>query len=344
MDANLTEQGAWLHPFIDVFLGLDNAGVIRRIIGPCESLLGFPAAAIQGTTWEDFIRRYAAVSSQTGLRYAWLAVTQHCVAPDHWPASLPFKPGIMARLRPVNQDPAVSFALHLAPSPDHNLDVLLGENTLETVQRLTALSQHVFRGADGPLTDPQVKDIGSILDSAEFIQQLLEDMHAEIVRPLVSAPQPHSISELFTFSESEFSDRRAQTHLLSIHADLPDVLVYCQEDLRDLVQRILHQLIANITVESAITLTTRPGDNDQTLWFEIHFHSLESELRVERPIHPLEFLDPTQFDRTHMIERLVTTAQAYLRPVKGQVWAEPVAEPDATARIVLVLPCWKGAV
>jgi hypothetical protein len=84
------------------------------------------------------------------------------------------------------------------------------------------------------------------------------------------------------------------------------------------VRRILHQLIANITAESTIMLTARPGSTAQTISYEIHFHSVDSELRVEHPIRPLEFLDPTQFDRTRIIERLVTTAQAYLRPVNGQ--------------------------
>jgi hypothetical protein len=344
MNAKLPAQDTWIHPFGNLlFLGLDRAGTIRRVAGACEPLLGSPAADLQGMAWGDFIRRCAAESARTGLHYAWLAITQSCVAAAHRPASLPVKPRITACLRPVEQDPEITFALQIASGPDHDLDVLLGRNTLETAQRLTALSQHVFRGADGPLTDLQVQDIGSILNSADYIELLLEVMHAAIVRPLVSAPQPYSIRTLFTFSENEFSDRRALTHLLRIRAELPDVLVYCQDDLRDLVQRILHQLIANISAESAIILTTCPGDNDHTISFEIKFHSAESELRIERFTHPVELLDPSQFDRTHIIERLVTTAQAYLRPVNGRVWAEPVFEAGVTARIVLVLPRWKGA-
>lgn len=331
-------------PFGHVFLGLDSAGVIQRVLGPCESLLGAPASAIQQTAWEDFIKQHADQSAQTGLHYVWLAVTQHAVAPDHWPDALPFKSGISASLRPVEQDSSVSFAVHLAANMEHKLNMLLSENTLETARRLTALSQNVFRGAEGPLTDPQVKDISSMLNKAEYIHQIIEAAHAEIMRSLVAAPLPHALNKLFTFSESDFNDRRLITHRLQIHSDLPDALVYCQHDLCGLVQRIVHQLLLSITVESAITLTSHPGDNDYTIGVGVLFHSTEAEFRVVHKILPLELSDPTRFDHARLIERLVTTAQAYCRPVKGQAWAEPVSESGATARIVLMLPRWMGAV
>jgi len=330
-----------LSPFEDVFLGLGRSGTIRSVLGTTETLLGVHGMALQGLTWDSFIQQYADAPARDGLRTGWLAITQRHVAPEYWPEHLPFKQGHAARVRPVEHDPAVAFAVHLYACPEYQINTSIGTTTLEASERLARFSQHLFRGTDGPLTDLQVRTMQGIVSHAEGLHQLLEDIRAEIFTPSIEAPLPHRLPMLLGFSEREFWGRRIGTHRLRIRCELASELVYCHRDLRISVQRVLRTLLTGITAETSIVLLTPPADIETVVQVEIHYHSLEHELRVEERLEPLALSDPRRFQATTIIQCLVSAVQARLKAVNGQCWAEPMPSTNTTARIVLLLPRWR---
>lgn len=332
----------WLRVFDDVFLGLDDLAVIRRAAGASERLLGTPLDALKNTTWMDFVQTYASEPLQDGLRYVWQAMMQGRVAPAYWPGCLAFKPGVTAGLQPVEDDPVVSLAVHLFVGVEHRLDKLIGDGALGAVERLTRLSQHLFSGAAGPLTDLQVEEMEKVLNNAQFIRQLLGDLRTELLTPTLSVPLPHRLMSLFAFSKSDFTDRRLITHRLDIHHTLSDDTVYCLGSIRDVVRRILGTLISGIAAESVIALVGDTGQEGDTIRVEIRYQSDEPGLRVTQRIKPLALSDPVRLQPMRAAERLVNSAQAHLWSVNGRAWAEPVPDKDTAARLVLVLPRWYG--
>ena len=172
---------------------------------------------------------------------------------------------------------------------------------------------------------------------AEHTKQLLEDLRAAVLLPAVSAPMPHALNSLFAFSARDFTHRRITTQQLTIGLNLSAEAVYCHETIRDVVRRILDTLLAGITASTAITVNNVVEED--TVRVEIEYSSQEADLQVKQRIEPLTLLDPMRLESIGMVQRLVTTAQACLQPVNGQAWAEPH---EKAARIVLVLPRWKG--
>jgi hypothetical protein len=332
------EIGLWLEPFGDMFLGLDASAVIRRVIGVNQGIANRPVEDLRGLSWQEFITRFADESARDGLRYVWLAVARRAIAPGYWPLYLPFKAGVIASLRAVDGDPEIPFAVHLSSSSECHVDTLIGSHALEAMERMVRLGQHVFRGTDGPLTDLQIKDVGSIVNNAEHTRQLLEDLRAEVFTPANVAPRPYPLTDLFTFSEHDFTNRRIVTHQLAVTCRLSPEVVYCYPTIHDVAWHILDALIAGITVQSAITLSDRVWEHDQAVQIQIEYHSEEPALQVECRLDPLALLDPARFAPTQPIRRLVTAAQSCLKPVSGRAWAEPVS--GTTAKINLLLPRW----
>jgi hypothetical protein len=344
MSESLPEIGTWIKPFGEIFLGLDDSGIIRRAVG----VLGVPelsAAQVEGLSWQDFIAQHAAESALDGLKTIWLAMTERRVAAEHWPPYLPFCSGVKVRLCQVENDPVVSFAAHLSPSRECDLEALIGQHMLEATDRLVRISQRVFRGINGPLTDLQVREVGGILNYAEYLQQTLEDVRAEFLVPATTPPQPHPLNELLSFRERDFpGQRRFVTHQLILDCQWSPAVVYCLVTIRDVVRRVIYALIAGVTSESIIALSDSGESDAPTVQVEIRYHSQEPALRVTEPIEPVALSDPGRFQPTRAIERLVTTAHACLKPVKGRAWAEPCQDVGASARMVLVLPRWHGEV
>jgi hypothetical protein len=113
MDVNSSsEAGAWLKPVGEIFLGLNMSAVIRRVVGAVEIVPGLMALQLQGLTWQEFVNHYADETARSSLKAAWMAMAEHRVAPAYWPPYLPFKRGVIARLRPVENDPIISFVVH----------------------------------------------------------------------------------------------------------------------------------------------------------------------------------------------------------------------------------------
>jgi len=267
-----------------------------------------------------------------------LAIARHAIAPGYWPSYVPFKTGVVARLRAVDDDPAVPFAVHLSSRCEGDLDTLIGTHVLEAMDRVVRLSQHIFRGTEGPLTDRQVKDISHIVSNAESARQLLENLRAEVLVPANIAPRPYLLTDLFTFSERDFTNRRILTHQLAIKCNLSSEVVYCHSTIHDVVWHVLDTLIAGITVQSTITLSDRVDEHHRAVEVQIEYHSEEPALKVESRLDPLALPDPARFALVKPVQRLVTAARSCLRPVNGHAWAEPVS--DTTARIILLLPHW----
>jgi hypothetical protein len=342
MVAASPETGLWLRPFGDLFLGLDTSAVIQRVVGANRGVANWPSDSIRGLSWQEFITRFADESARDGLRYVWLAVARHAVAPGCWPPYVPFKTGVIARLRAIDDVPDIPFAVHLSSSSECHLDTLIGTCALEAVDRMVRLGQHVFRGTDGPLTDPQVREIGSMVSTAEHARQLLEDLRAEAFIPANVAPRPYPLTDLFTFSERDFTNRRIETHQLGVTCRLSSEVVYCHPTIHDVTWHILDTLIAGIAAQSTVTLSDRVNEVDRMVQLMVDYHSEEPALGVECRLDPLVLIDPARFAPAKLVQRLVTAAQFCLNPVHGRAWAEPVS--GSSVRINLLLPRWSEPV
>ncbi len=339
MDVNsASEAGTWLKPVGEVFLGLNTSAVIRRVVGVIEIVPGLAALQLQGLTWQQFVKHYADETAQAGLNAAWIALAERRVAPAYWPPYLPFKTGVIVRLRPIEDDPIISFVAHLSTAGEYDLlNTLIGTHLLDVMDRTVRIGQHLYKGVDGPLTDLQVKSIGGIITSAEHTAQLLEDLRAAVLLPAKASPQPHTLSSLLTFSARDFVHHRITTHQLTIRAELSTDAVYCHGTIRDVVRHTLDILLAAIAPQTAIVISS--AAREDTIQIQIDYSTLEPTLQVAQRIEPLALTDPARLDTMSTIQRLVTAAQACLKPVNGRAWAEPHQD---CARIVLVLPCWKG--
>ncbi len=348
MSGSLPDTGTWLQPLGDVFLGLNTSAMIRRVFGAIESMPSLNGAELPDLSWHDFVALYADVTARDGLNYAWQAMAKEHVARAYWPPYLPFKQGVIARMRPVVNDPLISFVIHLSSVMEYNLAGLISEPLLEVMDRMIVISQRIFSGVGGPLTDRQVKDVGQILSYAEHSRQLLRDLRAEVLLPAAAPPLPCTVAQLFTFATGDFSHRRIATHRLSIQSTLSTETVYCQPVVRDVAQQIIGMLIMGIATESAIMLSDSVDEDTQAIRIAIQYQSRESALQVATRIDPLDLSDPVRLSGMRSIQRLVTAAQSRLKPVNGRAWAEPVANVgnnvDNAARINLVLPRWKGEV
>ncbi len=360
----------WVKPFEVCFLGLHRDGTVQRVFGTVETTLGQPATQVVGLSWPVVVEKYADEPVRRGLNDAWRAIAAEGVAPAHWPAYLPFRTGVSARLRPVADDPAIAFAVQLSTQVGCGLDDLLGHSMAQVMERVVRLGRHVFRGVDGPLTDKQVKEVGSVVGYTENLKQLLEDLRSEVLTPFTTAPLALSLDKLLTFSEHDFSaNRRVATHELTISCQWSSASVYCYPAIRDIVRRLLETLITGIAPKSAIKLSDRaalPESNvasapavpaeqkeggtspvpatlpDPTVRVEIRYRSQEPALEVAQRIEPLSLLDPTRFGPVRPIQSLITAAHSCLKPVNGQVWAEPCQADDATACVVVQLPRWRA--
>ena len=105
-----------------------------------------------------------------------------------------------------------------------------------------------------------------------------------------------------------------------------------------MVRRTLDILLAAIEPQTAVVMSS--AAHEDTLQVQIEYATPESALHVAGRIEPLALSDPARLNSMSAIQRLVTAAQACLTPVNGSAWAEPHRD---SARIVLVLPRWKGA-
>jgi hypothetical protein len=333
----------WLKPFDEVFLGLDGEGLIQRVTGSTESILSGTAAPITGLVWPDFISRYAAESVRTGLRQAWIALAQQAISAAHFPAYLPFKPGIVVRLRPLTGDPELKFAAHLSANAVCRLDTLAEQVMLEAIERITRLSKHVFSGVDGPLTDKQVQEMRGVVEYADTLRQLLHDLRAEVLSPAVTVPQPLSVTALFNFSEHDFTQRRVTTHQLAVRCRWTDANVYCYPTLRTAVYQLIDRLLFSIAPRSAIELSDQVFSQDRTVRVAIHYVSPDAALHPDQRLDPLELADVQRLEPLKPIQGLITMLAAGLKPVNGQAWAEPAAA-ENSARVVLVLPHWQGPI
>ena len=344
MIGNSPDTGTWLQPLGDVFLGLNTSAVIRRVFGAIEIMPNLNVAQLQGASWRDFVAYYADPIAQDGLNYAWQAMANDHVARAYWPLYLPFKPGVIARMRPATGDPNISFVVHLSPMTEYNLADLISDPMLTVMDRLIDTSQRIFSGVGGPLTDRQVKDIRHIVNHAEHIQQLLRDVQAEVLLPATTPPLPYTVADLFTFATEDFRVRRITTHRLSIQSDLSAETVYCQPVVRDMARHIIDTLLVGITAESAITITDTVDDNAQAIQIAIRYQSQETSLQVKTRVDSLDLTDAERLGQMRSIQRLVTAAQSRLNPVNGRAWAEPIVDVENAAKIILVLPRWKGEI
>jgi hypothetical protein len=342
MNGSVLGRGTWLKPLGDVFLGLDASAVIRRVFGDIEIASSPSAARLPDLTWRDFVAQYADETAQDGLNYAWLAMAKGCVARAYWPHYLPFKQGVIARMRPVEGDPDIAFVIHLSPVMEYNLVDLIGDPMLDVLDHMATISQRIFRGVGGPLADRQVKDMDQLVSHIEHTRQLLHDLRAEVLLPAATAPLPHAVADLFMFAVDDFFHRRITTHRLTIQSDLSGETVYCQPVMRDIVFHMLGSLLAGITTESAITIADALDENAGAVRIALGYQSRESALQVESRIDPLDVSDPVRLGGMRLIESLVTAAQSRLAPVNGRAWAEPISGREHAARIILVLPRWKG--
>jgi hypothetical protein len=343
MTLNPPETGSWIKPLGDVFLGLNTSAVIRRVIGVIEILPTLNAKQIQGLTWQEFVTQYADEPAQKGLEMAWLAMAKDHIDQRYWPAYLPFKSGIMARLRPVEDDPIVSFVVHLSTDARYdNLEAIVSTLLGDAMSRLVRTGQQVFGGINGPLTDRQVKDMGAIVGLAEQARQLLDDLRVAIFAPAISAPLPHPVREIFGFKRADFRHRRVETHRLTIQCQLSNAVVYCQPDLRNAVQRALNALMDHVLPESAINITDTANTDMRAVELAIQYCTGEPELQVTERVEALPLRDPARFRQMSLIQRLVTGLQSHISPVNGLVWADTCPEENVTGQIVVRLPHWRG--
>lgn len=341
MNPEMFDMGTWIRPFGDVFLGVERDGRIQHVVGDATMMLAVPAEQVVGMSWADFVERHADSIAREGLLAAWQAMMEGYVAAEHWAVFLPFKTGVVCRLRLLDDTARGPLAVHLSVGEECNLDAMVSTQMLDAVDRLVRLSQQVFRGQVGPLTDAQVKEVGTILSHADYMQQMLTDMRAEMWMPSTLPPLPQALADLLTFAERDFRERRVTTHRLGIDYAWSAVEVYCHADLRGVVKQILQTLFLAVTAETQVTLTDSGERFDDTVRVTIRYHSDELELRVNRYVEPLALSDPGRLRALTPLQRLVTSAHACLKPVAGRAWAEPDEGDDATAAIVLVLPRWR---
>ncbi len=337
------ETGHWIAPFGERFIGLDETATIRRVIGSFNISPPSDTDRLPGLSWREFVTHFAAADAQEGLLSLWAAVAEGRVAPDFWPAAVPFAPGTIARLRRVTNHPIIHYAAHIQPALQCDLDTLIGAQTPDATQRLIQLSQSVSRGAHGPLTDSQVKAINMIVTLSEALDQLLSDLRTALVTPAVQAPLPHAVNTLFAFGKQEFTTiQRIGTQQLNLVSDLPDgVRVYCHYTVRDVVREILQQLFEGIEAQSAIRITCH-SDSADTVQIAIMYSARTPSLSSMEPVRPLDLGTPERFRASNAVQRLVTAAQAHVRPVNGQVQATPVTGDDAhNMQVAITLPRWK---
>ncbi|RPI96290.1 MAG: hypothetical protein EHM39_10980 [Chloroflexi bacterium] len=343
MSVDLREDNSWLKPVGEVFLGLNPAAVIRRVVGVIEIVPSLSVLQLQGLTWPQFVEHYADEPAREGLINGWLAMAEKRVAPAFWPAYLPFKSGVIARLRPVENDSIISFVAHLSTAGHYDLlHTLLGTDLLSVMDRTIRTGQHLFRGEDGPLTDLQVKSLGNIIGGAEHTQQLLEDLHAAVLLPAIAAPRPQPLNRLLTFSMRDFTQRRITTQQLKLDMRLSSEPVYCHTTIRDSVHRLLETLLAGIAPQTSVIVSDRLAED--TVQVALQYTSQDLGLQVPNRIEPLELFDAGHRETIRGVRRLITTAHACLTPVGGRAWAEPHqgTAGQGAARIVLELPRWKG--
>ncbi|NLX10065.1 MAG: hypothetical protein GXY36_10450 [Chloroflexi bacterium] len=331
----------WINTFDRVFLQLDRAGVIRQALGGTEALLGVSIEALKGMTWEALAGQYAAQASREGLRALWEAVVEGRVALAHWPPFVPFRAGVKARLRPARGAELDSFVAELATSVREPLHGLITEHVLDSATQLHRLSGHVLRGVEGPLTDPQVKGLGSMATQARYMRQLLEDIRAEMLLPAVEAPLPRPLSDLLGVDEQHTFDRRQITHRLTLRCTLDSTPVYCYTGIRSVVLRLLHRMVLGVSAESTITIAVVSGQDDAALvQVAITYHTPEIDLYPGQRVEPLHLADQKRVNGTTLV-RLLSAVQAQLAPVAGQVWAEPVGAASEESRVILALPRWR---
>lgn len=336
-------ENGWLQSFDELFLGLDGEGRIRRVIGAAQTVLTAAPPQLLGLGWQDFITQYASEPARPGLNFAWLAVSKRYVSAAHWPVYLPFKPGCILRLCAVQDDPEVWFAVHLSASSMCNLDTLVEQVMLEAIERVVRLSQYVFRGVDGPLTDKQVKEMGGVVSHAESLRQVLKDLRAEVFSPAATAPQPYVLKNFLIFSERDFSHRRITTHQLAIHCEWAEEMVYCYPAVHAVVRSILDTLLLGITPRSAIELSAQNQEQTRTVQIEIRYQSQETAFQIDQRIEPLNLADPQRLGPSKPLQVLITMAHSCLKPVGGSAWAEPDPKENG-ARVILMLPRWQGPI
>ena len=335
------EIGSWLKPLGDTFLGLDSNAAIRHVIGVIEIAPDVTITHLQGLKWLEFVEKYAEASAQEGLRYGWQAIAEQQLAPIYWPLYFPFKPGVIARIRPVTDDPDVAYVVHLSTDARYaHLNTLLGQNLATALARTVKLGNHVYRGVPGPLTDLQVQTLSEIVRHAGLTEQLFEDLRAQILLPATQAPIPQPLRELLHFCHQDFASRRAKTHQIRIECSFSDAAVYCSPGLREVVKRILISLIDSVVENSTITMTDELTAEDQAVRLMIRYRTQEPNMRVTQTIDPLALDDARRFEKPRLIERLVSATHARLLPVSGAAWAEPLKA--GGVQIVMVIPRWKG--
>lgn len=337
------ETDRWIAPFGDRFIGLDENATIRRAIGAFTIPPATGIEHLHGLPWRDFVTHFAAPDAQAGLRHLWHAIAEARVAPDFWPAVVPFAAEAVARLRRVSGDPDITYAVHIQPALQCSLDTLIGTQTPDATQRLIQLAQNLARGMHGPLTDSQVETVNTITTLSEAIDRLLDDLRTAITMPATQAPLPHAVNTLLAFAEHDFAAiRRISVQRLGLRVDLPDdVRVYCYPAMRDVVRGILERLLEGIEAQSTITLTSQQETSD-TVRIAIAYNARTPALYSTSPVHPLDLGDAARFQPSTVLQRLVTTAQAHVSPVNGQVWAKPTRDDDAhNMQIGIILPRWK---
>lgn len=332
----------WLAPFGSLFLGFDAAGTIRTTAGnvPDPPL---PVDRLPGLSWAQFVNEHAEENARRGLLHAWQAVAGGAVSRDHWPRALPFRQGIALHFRAVDGNPLVTLAARLTPVDELAADALAGSPLLDALRQAVLTTRQVYSGVAGPLTDPQVTALGTILNHVQSTQRFLEDLVTERARPLVEAPEPCALADALAFTERDFTERRVQTHQLAIRCDWSPARVYCPPRLRAEVKRVLQTLFARITPQTAIRLSDSGAGDEATLRVFVAYHSHDPELHIDQTIAPVGLSNPRRFDTPGRVTRLVQALDSHLRTVGGSAWAEPLATPDSTGQIGLVLPRWRGA-
>ena len=335
-------QARWVQPFGGVYVGLDASGTVQRMVGTLTQF-ATPTVPLDRLTWEDIVIHFAHESARSGLLHLWRAVAERRVSPAHWPVYVPFRQGVIARIRTVENDPLVRYAVHLSPTAYCEPDALIGSHISEAMRHLVQLSQNTYRGVYGPLTDQQVEAVGEVLRIGEAVGRLLDDLHYAMTAPAKTAPLPYPLKTLFAFTERDFPAlRRIQTHRLYIWPELSaEERVYCHANIRQAVQRILEALLLLIDPQSGITITSAASDDPTTARVDILYRTQASTLLSEGRVVPLSLDAAARFQPLTRLQELITTAAAHIAPVHGQVWAEPTHSQTSTMRISFVLPCWQ---
>lgn len=336
------QPGAWIRSFGEVFIGLSREAQICGVLGAAAISPELQIREIEGLTWPVFVERYAHPAAQAGLHCLWQAVAQGAVAPEYWPPMVPFSPGVVARLRPVTEDPGVCFAVHLASAQQARIDPVLSGTLHDALSRLAMLSQSISRGVHGPLTDSQVRAIGAVQTLAENVSQLLNQLRAEFTAPAASAPLPHAVHTLLNFSTADFSSiRRVKTHQLRIAVDLPDDLQsYCHASLRDGIRHVLGVLLGAISERSAIRVWAEDLPRERAIRLTIAYQTKERGLCSSVRVEPVSWRAAHLARSSSTLQQLVNALQAHLLPGAGRVWAEPAHDRPEEMQLCAILPRW----